>query len=61
MPERRKPEDEFFDLGSIQPIETVDIRGDGSIIKYVLTEGVGHPADLEDIVYYRHETRFSNG
>jgi len=26
-----------------------------------LVEGVGAPVDPEDIVYYRHETRFDNG
>lgn len=60
-PEKRRPEDEFFDLTTIAVVSTTDIVGDGSIIKLVVTEGVGAFIDPEDIVYYRHETRFDNG
>ena len=29
--------------------------------KKVIEEGVGALADVEDIIYYKHETRFDNG
>ena len=38
-PERKRPEDEFADLKSLEVIGTTDITGDGSIIKMMLTEG----------------------
>jgi len=42
-------------------VSQLDVLGNGSIIVLTIQEGVGAPADLEDIVYYRHETRFDNG
>ena len=59
--EKHKNNDEFFDLTTIVPLQTIDIKGDGSIIKLVVTEGFGAFIDLEDVVFYRHETRFDNG
>ena len=38
-----------------------DLTSDRSVVKLVITEGNGAFADPEDIVYYRHETRFDNG
>lgn len=60
-PEKRRPDDEYFDLKSIVVVRTSDVQNDGSIIKLVIQEGVGAFVDPEDIVYYRHETRFDNG
>lgn len=60
-PELRRPEDEFFDLKSLEVLRTQDVNPDGTVTKLVLQEGSGSPADLEDIVYYKHETRFDNG
>jgi hypothetical protein len=41
--------------------ETDILNDGGSILKLVLQEGSGAVVDSEDIVYYRHETRFDNG
>ncbi len=60
-PPKKRPDDEFFDLATLSVLATTDIAGDGSIVKLVVTEGVGAFVDPEDIVYYRHETRFDNG
>jgi hypothetical protein len=38
-----------------------DILGDGSITKLVIQEGKGALVDMDDVVYYLHETRFDNG
>jgi hypothetical protein len=60
-PEKRRPEDEFFDLKSMVVVRETDILGDGSITKLVLEEGKGACVDMDDLVYYLHETRFDNG
>jgi hypothetical protein len=60
-PEKRRPEDEFFDLKSILVVRETDILGDGSITKLVIQEGKGAFVDMDDVVYYLHETRFDNG
>jgi len=39
----------------------MDVLGDGSIIKMVVQEGSGAYVDIEDEVFYLHETRFDNG
>lgn len=60
-PEKRRPEDEFFDLKSMVVLSETDITGDGSITKLVIQEGKGALVDMDDLVYYLHETRFDNG
>ena len=60
-PEKRRPEDEFFDLKSVVVLREEDVLNDGTIIKLVVEEGKGASVDKEDIVYYMHETRFDNG
>ena len=59
--EKRRPEDEHFDLTTIEVLRTTDVLNDGSIVILTLTEGTGNVVDREDTVYYRHETRFDNG
>lgn len=51
--------DEFDDLNSLDVLRREEIS-DG-VVKLVLKEGAGAPSDIEDIVYYKHETRFDNG
>jgi len=60
-PELRRPEDEFFDLKSIKVLRAHDVYQDGSVTKLVLHEGSGCAPNVEDTVYYKHETRFDNG
>jgi len=60
-PEKRRPEDEFYDLKSMIVLRESDILGDGSITKLVIQEGKGAFVDMDDVVYYLHETRFDNG
>ena len=42
-------------------LRETDVLGDGSIIKLVVQEGKGAVVDMDDVVYYLHETRFDNG
>lgn len=58
---KRRPEDEFYDLKSMVVVRESDILGDGSITKLVIQEGKGAFVDMDDVVYYLHETRFDNG
>ena len=58
-PELRRPEDEHFDLKSLDVLREQEVCE--SVTKLVLEEGRGHPPNIEDIVYYKHETRFDNG
>ena len=60
-PEKRRPEDEFYDLKSMVVLRESEILGDGSITKLVIQEGKGALVDMDDVVYYLHETRFDNG
>lgn len=59
--EKRRPDDEFFDLQSIVPLKVVDVLPDCSIQILVIEEGTGACVDPEDTVFYKHETRFDNG
>ena len=60
-PELRKPEDEFFDLQSIQPIRTETLDSDANLEMLTIVEGTGSCPEPGDTVYYKHQTRFSNG
>lgn len=51
-PELRKPEDEFFDLSSIEPQHTMTI--DDHLVIYTTVEGKGSLAEPGDTVYYKH-------
>lgn len=48
-------------MSTIKPIETLDLLGDGSIVKITEVAGTGNLVNKEDTVYYKHETRFDNG
>ena len=58
-PHLRKPEDEFVDLSTIEPLHSVVID-DGLEILTTL-EGKGYLPEPGDTVYYKHQTRFDNG
>ena len=60
-PHLRKPEDEFFDLGTIVPIRSEHLDPDGSLEILTLEEGAGCLPEPWDTVYYKHQTRFDNG
>jgi len=48
-------------LKSLPIKSTVLITPEGDLKKHILEEGVGNCVYPEDIVYYKHETRFDNG
>jgi hypothetical protein len=60
-PVRKTHDDEFVDLKSLPIKSTVLITPEGDLKKHILEEGVGNCVYPEDIVYYKHETRFDNG
>lgn len=60
-PELRKPEDEFFDLTSIEPLHMQVICPEGGLEMLTIVEGSGSHPEPGDVVYYKHQTRFSNG
>ena len=60
-PELRKPEDEFFDLESIEPLGTETLDSEGNLEMLTIVEGAGTFPEPGDVVYYKHQTRFSNG
>jgi hypothetical protein len=57
----KRPLDEFFDLAPVLALKAEDITGNGGVMKYVLEEGKGSVICSTDTVYYKHETRYSNG
>lgn len=57
----RRPPDEFFELAPILELPAEDITGNGGVMKYVVEEGKGSTVQSTDTVYYKHETRYSNG
>ena len=57
----KRPLDEFFDLSSLTVLREESVAEDGGILKLVIEEGKGSCIAATDEVFYRHETRFSNG
>ena len=57
----RKPEDEFFDLSSIEPLRSDQLMDDGSLEMMTTAEGHGSAPEPGDTIYYKHQTRFDNG
>ena len=57
----RRPEDEFLDLSTIEPVRTEQLAEDGSLELLTTTEGSGSLPEAGDTIYYKHQTRFDNG
>ena len=53
-PELRVPEDEFFDLESIEPLRSEMVAGDGDLEMLTEIEGSGSFPEPGDVVYYKH-------
>ena len=53
-PELRVPEDEFFDLDSIEPLRSETVAGDGELEMLTIVEGSGSLPEPGDVVYYKH-------
>jgi hypothetical protein len=59
--EFKRPEDEFYDLTSLNAFTEQEVTLDKGIYKYVIEEGKGALIGEKDEVFYKHEARYDSG